>query len=147
MTSTQTVAADLVRAIEKFSDAAAMSDQSHEISYKRLGQFVSSLNNHLKKPQVIGIFGSPGIAMAASAVACVINGRPFVHLDPAMPQMVLHNIISELQVSLIITCQTAASGHLPGDCVTIDATALLKDSSASYEPLQAASVVPEVATT
>ena len=143
MTSTPTVAADLVRAIAKFGDAPAMSDQNCTITYNRLGQFVKSLDPHLNIPQVVGIFGSPGIAMGASAVACVVNGRPFVHLDPAMPQMVLHNIISELNVSLVITCQTAATGHLPGDCVTLDATALLQDTPHPYQPLDAVDVLPD----
>jgi len=143
MTSSQTVAADLVHAIADFSDAPAMSDQSRTVTYEKLGQFVQSLGRHLETPQIVGIFGSPGIAMAASAVACVIGGRPFVHLDPAMPQMVLHNIISELQVSLVVTCETAAAGHLPGDCTTVDAIAILNEKAAPTRPLNAASVSPD----
>lgn len=143
MSSPQSVASDLARAIEDFADAPALSDQGRTLSYDRLGQFVSDLGGHLEQPQVVGIFGSPGVAMAASAVACVIHGRPFVHLDPAMPQMVLHNIISELHVSLIVTCQPAAPGHLPGDCVALDADTLLNTAPALYEPLRAASVSPD----
>ena len=143
MVSQNTVASDLVRAVYEFSDAPAMSDQGQTITYQRLGQFVSDLGTHLKSPQVVGVFGSPGLAMGASAVACVINGRPFVHLDPAMPQMVLHNIISELQVRLIVTCEPAAPGHLPGDCETIDANALLGMPAADFEMLEAAHVSPQ----
>ncbi|MCF3973975.1 AMP-binding protein [Paracoccus salsus] len=117
-----------------------MSDNAGTITYGRLGQFVSRLGSGLEAPQVVGIFGSPGIAMAASAVACVIHGRAFVHLDPAMPQMVMHNILSELQVSLIVTCETAAPGQLPGGCETIDAKDLLGDAPAPYAPLHAAAV-------
>lgn len=143
MTPTQTVAADLVHALSEFADLPAMSDQARTITYDRLGQFAAKLGNHLETPQVVGIFGSPGVAMAASAVACVIHGRPFVHLDPAMPQMVLHNIVSELQVSLIVTCESAAPGQLPGDCRTVDANGLLIDAPASYAPLRAAAVAPD----
>jgi len=143
MISSQTVAADLVRAIADFAEAPAMSDQSRTLTYDRLGQFAKSLDGHLAAPQVVGIFGAPGIAMAASAVACVINGRPFVHLDPAMPQMVLHNIISELQVSLVITCKRAEEGQLPRDCETLDATALLDAAPAPYGPLPAAMISPD----
>jgi acyl-coenzyme A synthetase/AMP-(fatty) acid ligase/nucleoside-diphosphate-sugar epimerase/acyl carrier protein len=143
MIPTHTVAADLVCAIVDFAETPAISDQDRTITYGRLGQFVASLGAHLVSPQVVGIFGSPGVAMAASAVACVINGRPFVHLDPAMPQMVLHNIISELQVSLVITCQPASPGHLPRDCATLDAMALLNKASAPFAPLRAASVSPD----
>lgn len=142
MTSTQTVAADLVSAISAYTDLHAMSDNANTVTYGRLGQFVATLGKRLEAPQTVGIFGSPGIAMAASAVACVIRGRPFVHLDPAMPQMVLHNILSELQVSLIITCEAAAPGQLPGDCLTVDANELLDAAPAPYAALQAATVEP-----
>lgn len=142
MTSPQTVAADLVFAISEFSNLPAMSNGTKTVTYDGLGQFVSTLTPRLKDRQVVGIFGSPGVAMAASAVACVIHGRGFVHLDPAMPQMVLHNIVSELQVSLIFTCETPAPGHLPGDCATIDVDALLADAPAPYAPLQPAEIAP-----
>ncbi len=143
MTSSQTVADDLVRAIDAFNDAPALSDQSRTISYGRLGAFVQDLGQYLETPQIVGVFGSPEVAMAASAVACVIRGRPFVHLDPAMPQMVLHNIISELQVSLVVACQDVAAGHLPGDCKTVDARDLLQGDAALTEPLRAAHVSPD----
>lgn len=142
MTSPDTVAADLVCAISEFSDRPAMSNNAGTITYQRLGQFVATFGTRLQEPQVVGIFGSPGVAMAASAVACVVHGRPFVHLDPAMPQMVLHNIVSELQVGLIATCETAAAGQLPGDCETVDANDLLAEVPAPFAPLCAATVAP-----
>lgn len=142
MTSIHTVAADLVSSITDYAEMPAMSDQGRTVTYGRLGQFVANLGEYLKIPHVVGIFGSPGVAMAASAVTCVINGRPFVHLDPAMPQMVLHNIISELQVSVVVTCQSASPGHLPGDCVIVDATALLNKAPARFDALHSASVSP-----
>ena len=143
MIHSQTVADELVRAIEDFNEAPALSDDSRSISYGRLGAFVQDLGQHLEIPQTVGIFGSPGVAMAASAVACVIRGRPFVHLDPAMPQMVLHNIISELQVSLVVACQDVAAGHLPRDCKIVDATELLQRDAALSEPVCAAHVAPD----
>jgi non-ribosomal peptide synthetase component F len=117
-----------------------MSDNAGMITYDRLGQFVSSLGSFLKPPQVVGIFGSPGVAMAASAVASTIHGRAFVHLDPAMPQMVLHNIVSELQVNLIMTCEAAAAGQLPSDCETVDANEQLANAPAPYAQLHAVAV-------
>jgi acyl-coenzyme A synthetase/AMP-(fatty) acid ligase/nucleoside-diphosphate-sugar epimerase len=143
MILSQTVAVGLVRAISEFGDLPAMSNSAHTVTYRRLGQFVSGLGGRLSTPQVVGIFGAPGVGMAAGAVACVIHGRPFVHLDPAMPQMVLHNIVSELQVSLIIICETPAPGQLPGDCETVDANDLLGDAPAPYAPLQAAAVASD----
>lgn len=143
MTPPQTVADDLVRAIDEFGDAPALSDQSGTVSYGRLGTFVQDLGQSLKTPKTVGIFGSPGVAMAASAVACVIAGRPFVHLDPAMPQMVLHNIISELQVTLVVACQDVAASHLPRDCSVVDARGILQRDAALIEPLRAADMSPD----
>jgi len=143
MTSPKTVAAELVTAISEFADLPAMSDQERTVTYRRLGQFASQLRARLAAPQVVGVFGSPSVAMAASATACVINGRPFVHLDPAMPQMVLHNIVSELDVGLILTCEAPAQGQLPGGCETVDANALLHEAPAAYDPLVAGAVAPD----
>jgi acyl-coenzyme A synthetase/AMP-(fatty) acid ligase/thioester reductase-like protein/acyl carrier protein len=139
----QSVATDIVNAIQKFADAPALSDQNRTITYDRLGQFAKRLEGQFGTSQAIGIFGSPGVALAASSLACVIGGRPFVHLDPAMPQIVLHNIISELQVSLVVTCEDVSAGHLPRDCRTLDARDLLNEASTPYEPLVAVSVSPD----
>lgn len=143
MTEPQTVARDLVVAISEFSEAPAMSDHSRTITYRRLGQFAHDFGGKCDTRQSVGIYGSPGVEMAASAVACVILGLPFVHLDPAMPQMVLHNIISELQVGVVVTCQNVPPGHLPGDCKTIDATALLSEKASPAKPPMAAAVSPD----
>ncbi|SMR81484.1 Acyl-CoA synthetase (AMP-forming)/AMP-acid ligase II [Aliiroseovarius halocynthiae] len=142
MTLSRTIAEELVRSIHKFSDRCALSDTQRQISYARLGQYVSDLNLRLHGHQVIGIFGAPGLAMSASAVACVIHGRPFVHLDPAMPQMVLHNILSELKVSLVITCEGLETGQLPRDCITIEAKALLAEAPAAHAPIFTEPVLP-----
>ncbi len=142
MTLSKTIAEELIRSIAEFSDRSALSDSHRQVSYARLGQFVSDLYQDLRGHQVIGIFGAPGLAMAASAVACVIHGRPFVHLDPAMPQMVLHNILSELKVSLVITCEAPASGQLPRGCVTVEAEALMAKAPAAHAPLMAAPIAP-----
>jgi thioester reductase-like protein/acyl-CoA synthetase (AMP-forming)/AMP-acid ligase II/acyl carrier protein len=144
ISSPQTVAADLAHAITQHADLTAMADQDRSITYSRLGQFARDIGAHLNTSPVVGIFGSPGIPMAASAVACVIQGRPFVHLDPAMPQMVLHNIISELRVETIVACQPAAPGHLPGNCNTVDAMAFLnRPSMSGSTPLRPATVAPD----
>ena len=143
MSQPQTVADELVRAIAAHRDRGAMADDASRVSYRQLGRFAEHLAPHLQGVQVVGIFGAPGIAMAAGCVACVIHGRPFVHLDPAMPQMVLHNIVSELDVSLVITCHPATPGHLPGECRTLDARALLDTvDDSGPEMLRAAPVGP-----
>ncbi|MBF9042916.1 AMP-binding protein [Rhodobacterales bacterium HKCCE4037] len=142
MTSDQTVGSQLVEAIAAFPDLPAMSDGATTVTYRRLGHFAADLGRRMDGHEVIGIFGSPGIAMAASAVACVIQGHPFVHLDPAMPQMVLHNVAAELDVGLIVTCEPAKPGQLPGECQTVDATELLAAPPGPSGALRAAEVSP-----
>jgi hypothetical protein len=71
MTSDQTVATDLVSSISEFAELPAMSDQGRTITYGRLGQFVANLREHLEIAQVVGIFGSPGIAMATGVLSFI----------------------------------------------------------------------------
>ena len=108
------------------------------LTYRRLGRFVGILGRCLDVPQTVGIFGSPGIAMAARAATCVIHGRPLAHLDPAMSQIVLHDIVFELPVSLMFTYEDVATSHLPNDCRIIDAIAQLNEGFAPKTPLRAA---------
>ena len=144
MPNQQTVASQIAEAIAEYEELCAVADEHVRITYGQLGSFIEQLEPAIRETQVVGVFGAPSIAMAASSVACVVHGKPFVHLDPAMPQMVLHNIVSELAVTSIIECQPAASGQLPTDCRTVDAVALLdKVESAPSKPLVAASVKPD----
>ncbi|PSK85812.1 acyl-CoA synthetase (AMP-forming)/AMP-acid ligase II [Limimaricola soesokkakensis] len=146
MTLPQTVGAALVRAIAAHASRPAMADEAGGLSYGQLGSFVERSAPYLEDAPAVGIFGAPGLAMAASATACVIHGRPFVHLDPAMPQAVLHNICEELGVTLVLTCQPVAPGHLPRDCEVLDARGLLETiGDAPMAPLQAAPVRPDAA--
>lgn len=142
MVMSKTIANEIVCSVMNFPDRLALADGNRQISYSRLGQYVSQLGPFFESHKVIGVYGVPSLAMAASALACVIYGRPFVHLDPAMPQMVLHNILSELKVSLIITCEAPTVGKLPKDCVAVEAEALLAEAPSAYTPLVAAPVAP-----
>ncbi|MCH2164581.1 MAG: AMP-binding protein [Marinovum sp.] len=126
----KTVAAEIVHAIKSHADRLSLSDSRRQINYAQLGQFVSALGEEIRAHTVVGVFGAPGLVMGASAIACVIHGRPFVHLDPAMPQMVLHNILSELEVGLVILCEPPAPGQLPGNCETLEAEAVLLEVEA-----------------
>ena len=144
MPNLQTVPVQLVRAIGNHESLPAMaSGGGKHLSYGHLGSFAECMAPHLREAPVVGIFGVPGMAMAASATSCVIHGVPFVHLDPAMPQTVLHNIVAELGVTLIVTCQAAALGLLPRHCRILNANTLLTClDSAPSSPLRAAEVAP-----
>lgn len=144
MSRCPTVAADLVQAVTDNESRSAMAAEGIGLSYGELGSFAERVAPHLRRAQVVGIFGAPSVAMAASAVACVIHGRPFVHLDPAMPQMVLHNIVAELRVALVLACQPVPPGHLPRDCRTLDAGAVLDEvDPVPSGALRAAPVTPD----
>ena len=139
----QTVAAELVRAIADHAARPAMADETGALSYGQLGRFVERMGETVQAAPAVGIFGAPGLVMGASAVACVIHGRPFVHLDPAMPQAVLRNILSELGVTLVVLCQTPVPGQIPESCETLEARALLEGiEDAPRAALRAAPVAP-----
>lgn len=139
----ETVPAELVRAIAAHGDRWAMQDQDRRLSYGDLGRFVQQFQIRLAGPGPIAIFGSPGVLLAATGVSCVISGRAFVHLDPAMPPAVLRNIVTELQIDTIITCQPAAPDQLPDHCRIVAAqTCLDRDPPVDAGPLSAAKVRP-----
>ncbi len=146
MTFSKTVAAELVLAIEAYSNRPALSDNQRQLSYASLGQYVSALKIPLTAHDVVAIYGAPGLVMGASAIACVIHGRPFVHLDPAMPQMVVHNILSELKVGLVVLCEPPAVGQIPGDCATLEAEPVLAQIESEphdeITPLEPGNVAP-----
>lgn len=137
------VSAELVRALRTYRDHTALQDRDHCLSYGALADFVQVLGPLLGGDGAVAIFGAPGTLLAAAAVTCVVSGRPFVHLDPAMPQAVLTNIVDELQVGTIVTCQPPAPGQLPGQCRVIAAQSCLDRMPAAEDgPLVAADVQP-----
>jgi acyl-coenzyme A synthetase/AMP-(fatty) acid ligase/thioester reductase-like protein/acyl carrier protein len=139
----ENVPAELVRALLAYHGKSALHDRDHRLSYGDLASFVLVFQSQLTGDGPVAIYGTPSTLLAAAAVACVISGRPFVHLDPAMPQTVLTNIIAELEVGIIVTCQPARPGLLPDDCHIIAAqTCLDRDPPAAGKPLVAANVRP-----
>ncbi|TGN60116.1 NAD-dependent epimerase/dehydratase family protein [Paracoccus liaowanqingii] len=137
------VPAELVRACHAHRGRLALCDRDHRLSYGQLAEFVQVLQGQLSGDGPVALFGAPGSLLAAAAVTCVIGGRPFVHLDPAMPQAVLTNIVAELGVATIVTCQPPAPDQLPGTCRIIDAqTCLNRRPPDGVGPLVAADVRP-----
>ncbi|MGR3484330.1 MAG: AMP-binding protein [Paracoccaceae bacterium] len=138
------VGAEIVAAIAAHPDAPAMSDDDRSLDYAALGDVARRAGLALGGASVVGIYAAPSLAMGAVATACVIHGRPFVHLDPAMPQMVLHNVLAELGVTLVVACEPAPPGHLPGGVEVIGADALLDPGAPVPDgALAAAEVAPD----
>ncbi|WP_169308769.1 AMP-binding protein [Paracoccus gahaiensis] len=138
-----TVPAELVRAFQSHRDAPALCDRDHSLTYGALSDFVRALQDRFADDGAVAIFGTPGTLLAAAGVACVISGRPFVHLDPAMPQAVLTNILAELDIVTIVTCQPPAPGQLPDHGRLIAAQDCLdRPAPQGCPPLVAADVRP-----
>ncbi|AGT11360.1 AMP-binding protein [Paracoccus aminophilus] len=137
----ETVPAELVRAFAAHANRPALHDQDHRLSYAALADFVRVFLSQMRDDGPVGVFGTPSTLMGAASIAAVVTGRPFVHLDPAMPQAVLTNIVDELQVGTIITSQEPKPGQLPAHCRVITAASCLAPAT-NLPPLVAAPVAP-----
>lgn len=127
-----------------------MHDQNHQLTYGELAAFVRAFQQQMRDDGPVGVFGTPGTLMGAAATAAVICGRPFVHLDPAMPQAVLTNIVDELQVGTIITSQSPRPDQLPAHCRVVTAESCLApasdDATIAAAPVNPTDIIYLVAT-
>ena len=130
----------LANALATYPDNIALRDRQLTLTYAELAGVVASIKPDLTGQSAIAIFGTPSALFGAIATACLINGVPFVHLDPAMPKSVLENIIAELSITLIVTTQPPKPGHLPADLRVADATNYLDNTSETV--ITAAPVAP-----
>ncbi|RJL02833.1 NAD-dependent epimerase/dehydratase family protein [Paracoccus aestuarii] len=131
--------AELVQAMARHADRPAMRDRARHLSYGQLARAVAAMGAGLGDAAAVGIYGVPGVPLGAAVVAATVAGRPFVHLDPAMPDQVLGNILDELRIDTVIACQPVPQGRLPAACRVIEAAPCL---TADAAPAQAATVDP-----
>ncbi|WP_265502582.1 AMP-binding protein [Paracoccus beibuensis] len=134
----EAVPAELARALRVFPGNTALQDRHRRLSFGELSDFVLAFQGALAGDGPVAVFGMPGVLLGAAAVGCVISGRSFVHLDPAMPRAVLANIVDELQVGTIVTCQPSEPGQLPEHCRIIDAQTCLNRPAGGKMPIVAA---------
>ncbi|WP_323717875.1 AMP-binding protein [Paracoccus aminovorans] len=134
------IADELAAALPRFSKRIALRDRGLSLSYAQLADFVAAAQPVLAGQRAVAVYGVPGALFGAAATACVIDGRPFVHLDPAMPKAVLGNIVSELGIGLILTAEPPKPDQLPPECRVVDAAGLLGRPAAA--PVRAAPVRP-----
>lgn len=140
----QTVPAQLARALIAYSDNAAFTDADLSLTYGQLASCIERLQAHLPAQGPVAVFGKPATMFAAATTACVVLGRPFVHLDPAMPDDVLANILSELAIDIVFACQTPKDGQLPQGCTLVDIKAVIAaPDDTPDQPVKAASVAPD----
>lgn len=126
----RSIADELAEALTSHHNGVALRDRQLCLSYGALAAFVGAAQKLLAGQKAVAVYGAPGALFGAATTACVIDGRPFVHLDPAMPRAVLGNILAELEIELILTAQPPKEGQLPIHCRVVDAAALLDAPSA-----------------
>ncbi|MFT4014469.1 MAG: AMP-binding protein [Paracoccus sp. (in: a-proteobacteria)] len=119
------LADELAAALPRYADRVALRDRARVLSYAELGAFVAAAAQRLASERAVAVYGVPGVLFGAAASACVILGKPFVHLDPAMPASVLGNILTELGIDLVLASQVPKPGQLPEGCRLLDAEELL----------------------
>ncbi len=92
----------------------------------------------------VAVFGKPSVIFGAAVTACVVSGRPFVHLDPAMPDDVLGNILAELAIDVVFVTDQPLAGQLPAGCTCVDVKPLLKGLAAKpLTPVNSAQVAAD----
>ncbi len=137
-----TVPAQLAQALATHRDLAAFTDDDLSLTYGQLACCIERLQPHLPAQGPIAVFGKPSTSFAAATTACVVLGRPFVHLDPAMPNDVLANILSELGINTVFACQAPKDGQLP-QATLVDVTDVITaPNDMPNQPVTAADVSP-----
>lgn len=130
----RSIADEIAEALTKFTGLTALSDRQCRLTYGELAAFIAAIRPELQGQKAVAVYGVPGTLFGAAVTACVVDGRPFVHLDPAMPETVLANIVAELGISLILTAQPPKPGQLPGDCRVVNAGAFLGSAPVPITP-------------
>ncbi|NHF72035.1 AMP-binding protein [Paracoccus xiamenensis] len=130
------IADEIADALSRFAGLTALRDRQRSLTYAELGGFIAAARPTLAGHRAVGVYGVPGVLFGAAVTACVVDGRPFVHLDPAIPKAVLANILAELGISLILASQPPKPGQLPPDCRVVDASAFLESAPAEIKAAQ-----------
>lgn len=144
MTVPSNVPEQIARALFDHRDQIAFTDDTTTLSYGQLAGCIQRLQAHMPTDTPVAIFGRPSTVFGAAATACVVSGRPFVHLDPAMPDDVLRNILDELGIRVIFLSEPAASKQLPATCTCINVAEIVQDlNDQPAARLTAAPTLPE----
>ena len=93
----------LIEAATEYLDEPAIdSVQSGQVSYKSLFSNALSLNDQLGSAKKIGILCTRSAEAYLGVLACYLNGRVFVPLNPAYPTERLRSIVSAADVDLVL---------------------------------------------
>ncbi|AFY33173.1 non-ribosomal peptide synthetase [Calothrix sp. PCC 7507] len=113
--------------VEKTPDAIAVVFEDQNLTYQELNQQANQLAHYLQKlgvkPEVlVGICVDRSIAMVVGILGILKAGGAYVPLDPAYPQQRIASILSDSQVSVILTQQ-----HLLADLPEIKSPVVCLD--------------------
>ncbi|QIR40546.1 amino acid adenylation domain-containing protein [Tolypothrix sp. PCC 7910] len=117
--------------VEKTPDAVAIVFANQQLTYRELNQRANQLANHLHKlgvkPEVlVGLYVERSIEMVVGLLAVLKAGGAYVPLDPAYPQERIAFMLTDAQVSVVLT-QEHLLANLPNcaaEIVCIDHTKL-----------------------
>lgn len=142
--TTHNVPAQIASALHDHATLPALVDADVALTYGQLACCIARFANHLPDQGPVAVFGKPSAVFAAATTACLVLGRPFVHLDPAMPTDVLTNILSELAIETVFMCQPAKAGQLPDRYQLVDAMAVIAaPDDAPDQPIRAGHVAAD----
>lgn len=137
------VPAQIALALQDHADRIAIKDADLTLTYGQLADCIARLGENLPRGEV-AVFGKPTALFGAAVMACVVLGRPFVHLDPAMPDEVLRNILSELDIDVVLLSEAARPGQIPDHCRHVDVAQVIAGfADAPAAPVQAAAVAAD----
>ena len=114
--------------VERTPDAVAVVFENQQLTYKQLNSRANQLAHHLQKlgvkPEVlVGICVERSVEMVVGLLGILKAGGAYVPLDPAYPQERLAFMLSDSQVSVLLTAQklvTRLTEH-KADLVCLDA--------------------------
>ncbi|CAM4006604.1 non-ribosomal peptide synthetase [Pseudoalteromonas byunsanensis] len=127
------------KALEFYRD-----DQLQSISYKMLDQEATNLACYLKAQLVnskshqpiLGVCLAPSFDLVTAILACLKLGAAYLPISPQLPSERRHYMISDANVSALITDKNGWQGALP-ECQCFDMQAINTENLASAELLEA----------
>ncbi|MEH2077944.1 MAG: amino acid adenylation domain-containing protein [Nostoc sp.] len=119
--------------VERTPDAVAVSFQSQQLTYQQLNCQANQLAHHLQKlgvkPEVpVGICVERSLLMVVGLLAILKAGGAYVPLDPRSPQERLSYILSDSQVSVLLTDSSIVLSRQSLTVVNLDTSDFCQNS-------------------
>ena len=110
--------------VERTPDAVAMVFDSQQLTYRQLNERANQLANYLRtlgvKPEVlVGIYVERSLEMVVGLLGILKAGGAYVPLDPDYPDERLSFMLSDAQVSVLLTQQQLVEGLPKHEAVVV----------------------------